>query len=101
MVACTLGARIVGAEQMEPVQGAIGPQVAVTVVDTGRGMSKTELEHACEPFFTTKPLGAGTGLGLSGAYAFAQRSGGQLRIESATGKGTRVTLLLAQASTAS
>ena len=66
--------------------------VALTVRDNGRGMSPEALEHAWEPFFTTKPTGRGTGLGLSMAYGFVQQSGGHVRLDSRPGEGTRVTL---------
>ncbi|MBM3569366.1 MAG: hypothetical protein FJX46_11515, partial [Alphaproteobacteria bacterium] len=72
-------------------------QVAVEVIDDGTGMDEATLARAVEPFFTTKPLGSGTGLGLTGAHAFAQRSGGSLTIESRPGAGTTVRLLLPRA----
>jgi CheY-like chemotaxis protein len=50
-------------------------------------------QRATEPFFSTKPLGKGTGLGLAQAYGIARQSGGTLRIDSAPGEGTRVRLL--------
>jgi len=55
------------------------------------------LARATEPFFSTKPLGKGTGLGLAQVYGIAEQSGGRLRIESAPGEGTSVHLLLAAA----
>ena len=55
------------------------------------------LERAMEPFFTTKDVGEGSGLGLSMVYGFARQSGGQLRIESETGRGTAVRLFLPRA----
>ena len=68
--------------------------VAITVRDTGTGMSPNILEKVFEPFFTTKPIGQGTGLGLSMVYGFAQQSGGGVDIESEAGKGTAITLYL-------
>jgi len=56
------------------------------------GMSAEVLEQACDPFFTTKELGQGTGLGLSMVYGFVTQSGGQLLIESTEGEGTTVRL---------
>jgi PAS domain S-box-containing protein len=73
---------------------ADGQYVRLTVADTGRGMSGEVLQRATEPFFSTKPLGKGTGLGLAQVYGIARQSGGALRIESAPGEGTRIHLLL-------
>jgi signal transduction histidine kinase/ActR/RegA family two-component response regulator len=72
-----------------------GPQmIAISVADSGAGMDEETLGRAFEPFFTTKVTGKGTGLGLSQVYGFATQSGGDVRIESAPGSGTTVTLLL-------
>jgi signal transduction histidine kinase len=74
-----------------------GEFVEISVEDTGCGMTSEVLSRACEPFFTTKPEGAGTGLGLSQAYGFAMQSGGTLRIDSRPDAGTRVAILLPRA----
>lgn len=71
-----------------------GRYLRLCVADTGSGMDATTLARAGEPFFTTKPAGKGTGLGLPMAQGFAEQSGGGLRIESAPGQGTTVTLWL-------
>lgn len=71
-----------------------GAYLRLSVADTGHGMDAATLAHAMEPFFTTKPAGKGTGLGLSMARGFAEQSGGGLAIDSAPGRGTRVTLWL-------
>ena len=71
-----------------------GSYLAVCVIDTGAGMTDEVRERAVDPFFTTKPLGQGTGLGLSMIYGFVRQSGGQVRIESEVGKGTTVCLYL-------
>ena len=71
-----------------------GPYLRVSVRDTGTGMSDEVVERAFDPFFTTKPLGAGTGLGLSMVDGFARQSGGLVRIESALGRGTTMSLYL-------
>ena len=68
--------------------------IALSVSDSGGGMDEDTLSRAFEPFFTTKMTGKGTGLGLSQVYGFASQSGGDVRIASAAGKGTTVTLLL-------
>jgi signal transduction histidine kinase/CheY-like chemotaxis protein len=71
-----------------------GHYVVFSVVDTGLGMTPETLERAVEPFFTTKDIGRGSGLGLSMVYGFARQSGGHLQIESRLGYGTKVELLL-------
>ena len=71
-----------------------GQYLSVCVTDTGTGMSAETIERAFEPFYTTKPLGQGTGLGLSMIYGFARQSGGQVRIYSEVGSGTTVCVYL-------
>jgi PAS domain S-box-containing protein len=71
-----------------------GDFVLLSVTDTGVGMTADVLERAVEPFFTTKNLGHGTGLGLSMVYGFVKQSGGHVKIESAPNRGTRVKLYL-------
>ena len=71
-----------------------GQYLSVCVTDTGSGMSPTTIERAFEPFYTTKPLGQGTGLGLSMIYGFTRQSGGQVRIYSELGQGTTICLYL-------
>lgn len=70
------------------------PSFRVEVIDRGRGMAPDEAARAGDPFFTTKPAGAGLGLGLFLARAFADQMGGALRWRSAVGEGTSVTLEL-------
>ena len=71
-----------------------GDFVRLTIADTGHGMSPEVAERAIEPFFSTKPVGKGTGLGLAQVYGIARQSGGTLRIESREGEGTAIHLLL-------
>ncbi|MBW2537918.1 MAG: response regulator [Deltaproteobacteria bacterium] len=96
----TVVARAVDLEErdLDPLPNlASGPHVEVSVCDTGSGMPPGVLARACEPFFTTKRTGEGTGLGLSMARSIAHGHGGELVIESRTGQGTTVRLYLPQA----
>lgn len=68
--------------------------VELKVADTGRGMTAEELARCREPFYTTKPPGQGTGLGLAVAADLAERAGGSLRVDSAPGRGTVVRIRL-------
>ena len=71
-----------------------GIYARITVSDTGVGMLPEVVSRVCEPFFTTKPVGQGTGLGMATVYGIVNGSGGVLRIESEPGRGTRVHVLL-------
>jgi signal transduction histidine kinase/CheY-like chemotaxis protein len=68
--------------------------VTLRVSDTGKGMSPEQLDRAFDPFYTTKPLGEGTGLGLATVHAIAEQNGGRAVIESAPATGTTVQVLL-------
>jgi PAS domain S-box-containing protein len=80
-----------------PPGAAPGDYVLVSVTDTGVGIAPERLERVFEPFYTTKEVGHGTGLGLSQVYGFVQQSGGHVRIESAVGAGTTVMIYLPKA----
>ena len=69
-----------------------GDYLRVSVSDTGAGMTPEVCARAMEPFFTTKGVGAGTGLGLSMVYGFMKQIGGHARLYSEVGHGTRVSL---------
>jgi signal transduction histidine kinase len=75
-----------------------GDYIAVTVTDTGTGMDEATLARAVDPFFTTKPVGTGTGLGLAMARTFATQAGGALRLMSELGRGTSVEMWLPRSS---
>jgi PAS domain S-box-containing protein len=71
-----------------------GAYLRFAVDDTGCGISRENLSRIFDPFYTTKPVGKGTGLGLAMIYGFAKQSGGCVQVESALGRGTRFELLL-------
>ncbi|WP_420472661.1 PAS domain S-box protein [Noviherbaspirillum sp. ST9] len=90
----TLSTQAVRLERMEVNTLAPGAYVKVTVRDSGSGMAPDVAARAVEPFFTTKEIGKGTGMGLSQVYGFVQQAGGDLVIDSAVGQGTSVILYL-------
>jgi two-component system NtrC family sensor kinase len=71
-----------------------GKYLRLAFQDSGEGMSPDILVHAFEPFYTTREIGSGTGLGLSQVYGFAKQSGGLATVESLVGHGTTVTIYL-------
>jgi len=87
--------------EAEPAQGRIllrtihrGDRVVVSVVDSGVGIAPADVDRIFSPFFTTKKVGAGTGLGLSTAYNIVQRHGGSLDVETEPGRGATFRLTL-------
>ncbi|WP_019143118.1 hybrid sensor histidine kinase/response regulator [Noviherbaspirillum massiliense] len=74
-----------------------GDYVQISVIDTGQGMRQEVLSKALDPFFTTKPLGKGSGMGLPQAYGFAKQSAGNLTLHSKPGEGTTVIFYLPRA----
>jgi signal transduction histidine kinase len=73
---------------------ARGQYIQLTVTDTGSGMPEEVLRKAIDPFFTTKPQGQGTGLGLSTSFGYVRQSNGHFHIQSEVGKGTIITILM-------
>jgi len=92
--AITLAAERAAQRGVQELDLAPGDYVSIAVADTGAGMDAATLDRAMEPFFTTKPHGKGTGLGLPMARGFAEQSGGALQARSALGVGTTVSLWL-------
>jgi signal transduction histidine kinase/CheY-like chemotaxis protein len=86
------------ATPQRPAELTSGHYVAVSVSDTGSGMTEEVQAKAFEPFFTTKAIGQGTGLGLSQVYGVVRQSGGTVRIDTRLGQGTTVTVYLPRAS---
>jgi len=66
----------------------------IEVADTGKGMSPAVLQHIFEPFYTTKPVGQGTGLGLSVAYDIVTKHGGRIEVDSEVGVGSTFRIIL-------
>jgi PAS domain S-box-containing protein len=78
----------------------VAPFVAISLTDTGSGIAPEDLLKVFEPFYTTKPVGEGTGLGLSQVFGFAKQSGGEVQVRSTMGQGTTIKLYLPAAARA-
>jgi PAS domain S-box-containing protein len=89
--------RPVGTDEVSGLEA--GDYVRLAVADTGTGISPENLQKVMEPFFTTKDLGKGSGLGLSMVYGFARQSNGAFLLESEVGQGTTAELWLPRGST--
>ena len=101
--AMPMGGRITvetGHAPADPADGEATPSVMFRVIDTGYGMDAATLSRAFEPYFTTKPPGRGTGLGLATVFAFVSQSGGRIDATSEVGRGSTFTVLLPQAADA-
>ncbi|HVV64742.1 MAG TPA: ATP-binding protein [Rhizomicrobium sp.] len=90
----SLSTRNVRMEELRPDDVLPGEYAELVVRDSGVGMTEEVRVKALDPFFTTKPHGKGTGLGLSMSFGFIRQSAGYLDIESETGQGTAVRILL-------
>jgi len=89
------GTITIGAAKRTNVPGLkAGNYLCVSVTDTGTGMNEETLKRAMEPFFTTKGVGKGTGLGLPMVHGMAEQSGGKLLLKSELGRGTSAELCL-------
>jgi two-component system NtrC family sensor kinase len=82
----------VSTKTVKPPSGGLG--VLITVNDNGNGIPQTIVDKIFQPFFTTKPTGQGTGLGLSLSYDIVKAHGGEIKVESRDGEGTEFIIQL-------
>ena len=68
--------------------------VSIHIRDSGSGIAKETIEHIWDPFFTTKEVGKGLGLGLALTYSIVKRHGGEIHVKSKLGEGSQFTVLL-------
>ena len=90
----TANRELAAAPAAGPVNLPPGNYISLQVSDTGTGIPDDVIDRVFEPFFSTKPTGEGTGLGLATVYGIITRAGGAVRVDSETGQGTTVTALL-------
>ncbi len=94
-IVITIESERIGVDRIREIpELSAGDYASIVVRDNGCGMTKEEIQHAFQPFYSTKDFSAGAGLGLSMVYGFARQSDGTALLESSTGTGTTVTLLL-------
>ena len=75
-----------GSKTDRPADATAGPSRRLTVTDTGSGIAQEHMPHVFEPFYTTKPQGQGTGLGLATVYGIVRQAGGHIRLSSSIGQ---------------
>ncbi len=92
--AITIDAQSVVVAPGDDIAAPPGDYLHLSVTDTGTGMTREVLERAMDPFFTTKPRGKGTGLGLATVYGIVTQAGGAIRFESAPDAGTQAHVYL-------
>ncbi len=76
------------------IQKKSGGKILISVKDNGNGIPQKALDKIFQPFFTTKPTGQGTGLGLSLSYDIVKAHGGELKVETKEGEGTEFIISL-------
>jgi signal transduction histidine kinase len=85
---------IVSTRTVKPPSGDLGAKVEIKVADNGNGIPQKVLDKIFQPFFTTKPTGQGTGLGLSLSYDTVKAHGGEIKVETKEGEGSEFIILL-------
>jgi len=82
---------------LEIILGSEGDEAILSICDSGCGISREDIDKVFDPFYTTRSVGEGTGLGLSLCYAIIRQHSGTIKVDSAEGKGTTVALRLPRA----
>jgi signal transduction histidine kinase len=85
---------VIVSTKLKPPFGGMGGHIEVRISDNGPGIPDTIKDKIFQPFFTTKPTGQGTGLGLSLAYDMVKAHGGEIKVESKEGEGTKFIIYL-------